>query len=423
MGVKLGTLLVREGVIGAQQLEEALRIQVLYGGRLGTNLVELRYIEPDALAQWLSRMSGFPPVTEAMLSDASDEVVQAVTPDLAERFECFPLRREGRRLHVAMANPADLAATDALSFKTGLRLVLYVVPELMLYEFLEKRYGVVRKLRYARLASRHEGGPAAPTAPDEAPTPVESAVPGGYSPPVNIPMAVPATREAVAMSGPASPGWTPRFNVSQLKAVQAGAPSWTPSRASPSPTLPISVPPARGPSSAASLPAPGAPLSYEEARTALSAASTRGSVADVLLRFAPDKLDTMLLFVLRDGMALGWRGRGTGVDEPLVDRVMLPLNAPSMFQEAADRRQPVGGPVSDLTLHKHFFKALRRELPTSALVVPVLVGDRAVNLIYVDRIGGDATALAGPLVNLAALVTAAYGRILRESKRPPARQR
>jgi hypothetical protein len=46
--MKLGTLLLRNAAIGLAQLEAALRNQVLYGGRLGTNLVELGFIDLEA---------------------------------------------------------------------------------------------------------------------------------------------------------------------------------------------------------------------------------------------------------------------------------------------------------------------------------------------------------------------------------------
>src|SRR3954464_6903123 len=116
MAVKLGTMLVREGVITPHQLEEALRTQVLYGGRLGTNLVELGYVDADAMTEWLGRTSGFPVATKALFDNAGPEALSLIPGEMAERFECFPLRKDGRRLHLAMVSPADLAATDALSF-------------------------------------------------------------------------------------------------------------------------------------------------------------------------------------------------------------------------------------------------------------------------------------------------------------------
>ena len=43
--MKLGTALVKEGVITPEQLEEALKAQVIFGGKLGTNLIELGYLD------------------------------------------------------------------------------------------------------------------------------------------------------------------------------------------------------------------------------------------------------------------------------------------------------------------------------------------------------------------------------------------
>ena len=41
MRKKLGDLLLKEGVITNAQLEEALKCQVIFGGKLGTNLIEM----------------------------------------------------------------------------------------------------------------------------------------------------------------------------------------------------------------------------------------------------------------------------------------------------------------------------------------------------------------------------------------------
>ena len=54
--MKLGTLLLRNAAIGLSQLEAALRNQVLYGGRLGTNLVELGFIDLELLGSYLAEL-------------------------------------------------------------------------------------------------------------------------------------------------------------------------------------------------------------------------------------------------------------------------------------------------------------------------------------------------------------------------------
>ena len=69
--MKLGTLLLRNAAIGLSQLEAALRNQVLYGGRLGTNLVELGFVDLEVLSGYLAEMSGQPVATPTLL-DAAD---------------------------------------------------------------------------------------------------------------------------------------------------------------------------------------------------------------------------------------------------------------------------------------------------------------------------------------------------------------
>ena len=49
MARKIGELLVSEGLLTRKQLEEALKCQVIFGGRLGTNLVEMGIIEESRI--------------------------------------------------------------------------------------------------------------------------------------------------------------------------------------------------------------------------------------------------------------------------------------------------------------------------------------------------------------------------------------
>ena len=51
---RLGQYLIRQGLITAEQLDEALQHQALYGARLGTNLVDLAFVTLSELAQQLS---------------------------------------------------------------------------------------------------------------------------------------------------------------------------------------------------------------------------------------------------------------------------------------------------------------------------------------------------------------------------------
>src|SRR3954464_14559952 len=81
--MKLGTLLLRNAAIGLSQLESALRNQVLYGGRLGTNLVELGFIDLELLSTYLAELSGFPIATPTLLDHAAPALIEQLGADEA----------------------------------------------------------------------------------------------------------------------------------------------------------------------------------------------------------------------------------------------------------------------------------------------------------------------------------------------------
>src|SRR3569832_887249 len=89
--VKLGTLLLRNAAIGLTQLEAALRNKVLYGGRLGTNLVELGYIDLELQSAYLAELTGLPIATPTLLDLADAGLIEQLGADDAQRLRAIPL--------------------------------------------------------------------------------------------------------------------------------------------------------------------------------------------------------------------------------------------------------------------------------------------------------------------------------------------
>jgi len=63
--MKIGEILRKEGQISSTQLNEALDTQKKSGGRLGSILIRLGYIEDDTILKVLSRVHNFPAVNIA----------------------------------------------------------------------------------------------------------------------------------------------------------------------------------------------------------------------------------------------------------------------------------------------------------------------------------------------------------------------
>lgn len=152
--MKLGDALVKEGLITRQQLDLALQRQVMFGGRLGTNIVELRVLGEDELTAFLSKFYRIPPVLPDMIASIEEDVINSVSSEIVEKYKILPFKKERNRLHAAMLNPRSLKEIDELRFITGFDIIPYVITELRLLFALEKYYGMKRELRYISLTDR-----------------------------------------------------------------------------------------------------------------------------------------------------------------------------------------------------------------------------------------------------------------------------
>src|SRR6266851_1674780 len=81
MGKKLriGEMLLEAGILTRQQLEEALNAQLIYGGKLGTNLVEHGFVTEEFLTSFLSKQCNMP-APEVLIHRALERYYQIAPP-------------------------------------------------------------------------------------------------------------------------------------------------------------------------------------------------------------------------------------------------------------------------------------------------------------------------------------------------------
>jgi hypothetical protein len=152
MSERLGDMLIKEGALTEAQLEQVLSAQAIYGGRLGTNLVEMGLLGEDDLAHLLNEKFGVPSIDPASLDTVPPSLLDIIPPEMVERFRVFPVAQNGRRLTLAMADPMDFSAIDEIGFVTGLVIVPRVCSELRLAMALERYCGIKRPMRYIPVA-------------------------------------------------------------------------------------------------------------------------------------------------------------------------------------------------------------------------------------------------------------------------------
>ena len=138
-GDRLGDLLIKEGLISKDQLDKALQEQRQNGTRLGYNLVKLGFVQETEITKMLARQYRMPAVDLARF-EVDPKIVKMIPGDLALKHLVLPLKREGRTLTVAMADPTNLGVIDDLKFITRYDIFPVIAGEYTLRTALEKHY-------------------------------------------------------------------------------------------------------------------------------------------------------------------------------------------------------------------------------------------------------------------------------------------
>lgn len=365
--MKLGTLLLRNATIGLSQLEAALRNQVIYGGRLGTNLVELGFIDLEMLSTYLGELSRLPIATPTLLDDADKDLLSKLGADEAHRLRAIPLGYLGTgtdTVAVAMVDPDDDIALEALGSKLSATISPYVVPELRALYYLERHFGTPRRARFIRTAR---------------------------------------------------PGSDPSLDDERRKSQPAGGISMPP-------TLTLEPRRRRSSSQIPFSHAVPTALSYGAACERIDTASNREQIADVFVEYAKGRCDALVVFLVRDGNALGWRGYVAPPGRPKCgfDELSLPLGGASALQAAHDTNVAyVGTPPSPAKpIESTLWQALGADPPPiEIVVVPILVKSRAVNIVYAHTLGGSPPlALVSELQDMAMRAQSSYARLIRQTR-------
>ena len=126
MRKRLGELLIDAGLIDEYQLQSALGHQRQWGGRLGQILVHMNLVVEDKMVRVLSMQLAVA-IAEPPPDDLHVRVLGEVSVELAVQHHVFPLaiRRDpkGDQLVLAMTDPTNVAAIDAIQFTSGKKIV------------------------------------------------------------------------------------------------------------------------------------------------------------------------------------------------------------------------------------------------------------------------------------------------------------
>src|SRR5438309_1921447 len=136
---KLGEILLREGLITPDQLKKALLEQKNTGMRLGYTLVKLGFVEETEISKMLARQYRMPAVDLSRF-EVDPKIIKLLPPDVAIKHTVLPLKREGRTLTVAIADPNNVTAIEDIKFITRCDVFPVIAGEYTLRNAIDRYY-------------------------------------------------------------------------------------------------------------------------------------------------------------------------------------------------------------------------------------------------------------------------------------------
>jgi type IV pilus assembly protein PilB len=130
-------ILVRRGVIGADQLKEAHRMDTV---AIEEALVKLGYTDADAIMKAKAEQHGLPFV-ELREIEIPSSVVELVPESLARENIVMPLAQESGAIRVIMHDPLDFETIDKLRFVLNREIEVSLAPKEAIVEAINKYYG------------------------------------------------------------------------------------------------------------------------------------------------------------------------------------------------------------------------------------------------------------------------------------------
>ena len=147
---RLGELLVGAGKITPEQLDEALSAQQGEGGRVGTHLVKMGFIDDDDLVEFLSQRYGVPAINLGEI-EVDESIISIIPAEVARKYTILPVSKAGAKLTIAMVDPTNVFAMDDVKFMTGYNVEPVVASDSSLRGAIDQYYGSTHSIELKKV--------------------------------------------------------------------------------------------------------------------------------------------------------------------------------------------------------------------------------------------------------------------------------
>lgn len=151
---QFSTLLTEENVVPFHKMEEAFQRQVLFGGRLGTNLLEIGALDEQTLLHYLGESSGLAWADRNLLMNLDPQVVDRLPLEEIEWLGVLPIRELDGTLQCLVIDPPSLETEDTLRSHFSTPFELFITNEFRFAELCERLLERPLPDRYRKLLGR-----------------------------------------------------------------------------------------------------------------------------------------------------------------------------------------------------------------------------------------------------------------------------
>jgi hypothetical protein len=381
MADKLGELLIKKNLLSQAQLEEALQAQVIFGGKLGTVLIEMGLISEDILADILAQLLSIPCAKPGQLQKIPENVINIFTPELAEKHQAVPVTVSGKKVVTAMANPHDFKSVDDLSFRTGYIIQPILALEVRLVFALEKYYDIKRTMRYIAPPKQVREELNQLTTFQTADGPVVASD-------TNEELGTPGSEQIYKKEKDKIASEI----VEEIEVIEDLSDEDLIEE-----------------------------LEDEEITLATTAEALikitdRNDVADAIITYLGANYSRAALFMVVAGQVTGWRSSKESQPIPGFDQFQLPLSEPSVLKTAVESKSYFLGPVPQSGANLALTTVLGKPAPKTALLLPISMMGRVVGLIYIDDPQVDISAAVVDIQQLASKALMAFEILILHNK-------
>ncbi len=127
-GERIADVLIEDGLLLPNQLDEAIQIQKSKGGRLLKILTDKQFVSDQDMAFSMGRCLNTPPVNLSKVR-VPEEILNLVPREMAKAHKLVPIARLENKLFVAMADPTNVLAVDDLKRRVELEIVPMIATE------------------------------------------------------------------------------------------------------------------------------------------------------------------------------------------------------------------------------------------------------------------------------------------------------